>query len=40
MYMIHYELAEDIGSETKEIIRKLDMTHIDGSWAVCVRSRG
>jgi predicted metallopeptidase len=40
LYMIHYELAEDIGAEIKEIIRKLDMTHIDGSRVVCVRSRG
>jgi predicted metallopeptidase len=38
--MIHYELAEDIGAELKEIIRKLDMTHIDESRVVCIRSRG
>jgi predicted metallopeptidase len=38
--MIHYELAEDIGAEIKEIIRKLDMTHIDESRVVCIRSRG
>ena len=38
--MIHYELAEDIGAEIKEIIRKLDMTHIDGSRVLCIRSRG
>jgi predicted metallopeptidase len=38
--MIQYELAEDIGAEIKDIIRKLDMTHIDGSRVVCVRSRG
>jgi predicted metallopeptidase len=38
--MIHYELAEDIGAEIKDIIRKLDMTHIDGSRVICVRSRG
>jgi predicted metallopeptidase len=38
--MIHYELAEDIGTEIKDIIRKLDMTHIDGSRVVCIRSRG
>jgi predicted metallopeptidase len=38
--MIHYELAEDIGVELKEIIRKLDMTHIDESRVVCIRSRG
>ena len=37
--MIHYELAEDIGAEIKEIIRKLDMTHIDESRVICIRSR-
>jgi predicted metallopeptidase len=38
--MIHYELAEDIGTEIKEIIRKLGMNHIDESRVVCIRSRG
>jgi len=38
--MIHYELAEDIGAAIKEIIHKLDMTHIDRSRVVCIRSRG
>jgi predicted metallopeptidase len=38
--MIYYELAEDIGAEIKEIIRKLDMNHIDESRVVCIRSRG
>ena len=38
--MIHYELAEDIRIETIEIIRKLEMTHIDESRVVCIRSRG
>jgi predicted metallopeptidase len=38
--MIRYELAEDIGVEIKEIVRKLEMTHIDGARVVCVRSRG
>jgi predicted metallopeptidase len=38
--MIHYALAEDIGAEINEIIRKLDMTHIDESRVVCIRSRG
>jgi predicted metallopeptidase len=38
--MIHYELAEDIGAEIKEIIRKLDMTHVDESRVICIRSRG
>jgi predicted metallopeptidase len=38
--MIQYELAEDIGAEIKEIIRRLDMTHIDKSRVVCIRSRG
>jgi predicted metallopeptidase len=38
--MIQYELAEDIGVEIKQIIHKLDMTHIDGSRVVCIRSKG
>ena len=38
--MIHYELAEDIGTEIQEIIRKLEMNHIDESRVVCIRSRG
>ncbi len=38
--MIRYELAEDIGAEIKEIIRRLKMTHIDGARVACVRSRG
>jgi predicted metallopeptidase len=38
--MIHYELAEDIGAEIKEIICKLDMTHVDESRVICIRSRG
>jgi predicted metallopeptidase len=38
--MIRYELAKDIGVEITEIIRTLEMTHIDGARVVCVRSRG
>ncbi|OGP82855.1 MAG: hypothetical protein A2Z08_06865 [Deltaproteobacteria bacterium RBG_16_54_11] len=38
--MIRYELAEDIGSEIKEIIHKLELAHIDGTRVACVRSRG
>jgi predicted metallopeptidase len=38
--MIQYELAEDIGAETRDILRKLQMTHVDGSRVTCVRSRG
>jgi predicted metallopeptidase len=38
--MIRYELAEDIGSEIKEIIHKLELAHIDGARVACVRSRG
>jgi len=38
--MIRYELADDIGSEIKEIIQKLKMTHIDCARVACVRSRG
>jgi predicted metallopeptidase len=38
--MIRYELAEDIGAEIRDILRKLQMTHVDGSRVTCVRSRG
>jgi predicted metallopeptidase len=38
--MIRYELAEDIGAEIKEIIQRLELTHIDGTRVACVRSRG
>ena len=38
--MIRYELAEDIAAEAKEIVRRLEMNHIDCSRVVCVRSRG
>ena len=37
---IRYELAEDIGPEIRDIIHKLEMTHIDESRVACVRSRG
>jgi len=38
--MIRYELAEDIGAEIEDILHKLDMSHVDGSRVVCVRSEG
>ena len=38
--MIRYELAEDIGAEIKDIIHKLQMTHVDGSRVACIRSKG
>jgi predicted metallopeptidase len=38
--MIRYELAEDIGVEVRDILHKLQMTHVDGSRVVCVRSIG
>ena len=38
--MIRYELADDIGSTIKDILDKLQMTHVDGSRVVCVRSKG
>jgi len=37
---IRYELAEDIGPEVRDIIHKLEMTHVDGCRVACVRSRG
>jgi predicted metallopeptidase len=38
--MIGYELAKDIGAEIRDIIHKLQMTHVHGSRVACVRSRG
>jgi predicted metallopeptidase len=38
--MIRYELAEDIGAAAREIVRRLEMAHIDCSRVICVRSRG
>jgi predicted metallopeptidase len=38
--MIRYELAEDIGAGIKDILHKLQMTHVDGSRVVCIRSKG
>ena len=38
--MIRYELGEDIGSKIKDILHKLQMTHVDGSRVACVRSIG
>ncbi len=38
--MIRYEKAEDIGAEIRDILHKLQMTHVDGSRIVCIRSRG
>lgn len=38
--MIQYALAEDIDLRVKEIIQKLEMTHIDESRVICLRSRG
>lgn len=38
--MIRYELAEDIGAKIKNILHRLQMTHIDESRVACVRSKG
>jgi len=38
--MIRYELAKDIGSKIKDIIHRLQMTHVDGSRVACIRSKG
>lgn len=38
--MIRYELGEDIGSKIKDILHKLQMTHVDGPRVACVRSKG
>jgi predicted metallopeptidase len=38
--MIQYDLAEDINGRVKGIIRRLNLTHIDGTRLICLRSRG
>lgn len=38
--MIQYERADDIEEEIGDLIQTLQMSHIDGSRVVCVRSRG
>ena len=38
--MIQYKLAEDIGAEIRDILHRLQMTHVDGSRIACIRSRG
>ena len=38
--MIQYDLAEDIDGRVKGIIRRLNLTHIDGTRVICLRSRG
>jgi predicted metallopeptidase len=38
--MIEYYLAEDIDCRVKEILWKLQMTHIDETRLICLRSKG
>ena len=38
--MIQYERADDIEEEIGDLIQTLQMSHIDGSRVVCMRSRG
>ena len=38
--MIEYYPAEDIDFRVKEILRKLEMTHIDETRLTCLRSKG
>ena len=38
--MIEYFPAEDIDFRVKEILRKLEMTHIDETRLTCLRSKG
>ncbi|MFB0506725.1 MAG: putative metallopeptidase [Thermodesulfobacteriota bacterium] len=33
-------MAEDIGAEIRDILHRLQMTHVDGSRIACIRSRG
>jgi len=38
--MIQYHLAEDIDVRVKQILRKLNMTHVDETRLICLRSKG
>ncbi len=38
--MIRYELAEDVGAKIKDILHKLQLTHVDESRVACIRSKG
>jgi len=38
--MIRYELAEDIDTKIKDILHKLQMSHVDGDRVACIRSKG
>jgi predicted metallopeptidase len=38
--MIQYEFAEDIGAKIRDILQRLEMTHIDAARLACVRSQG
>ncbi len=38
--MIQYHLAEDIDLKVKEILRKLQLIHIDEARLICLRSKG
>jgi len=38
--MIQYDLAEDIDGRVKGIIRRLNLTHIDETRVICLRSKG
>jgi predicted metallopeptidase len=38
--MIQYELAEDVCTEIKDILQKLQMAHVHGPRVACVRSKG
>jgi predicted metallopeptidase len=38
--MIEYFSAEDIDSSVREILRKLQMTHVDETRLTCLRSKG
>jgi predicted metallopeptidase len=38
--MIQYNLAEDIDKRVRGIIQRLNLTYIDGTRVICLRSRG
>ena len=38
--MIHYELARDLSERIGDILKKVEMTHVDASRVICMRSKG
>jgi predicted metallopeptidase len=38
--MIRYELAHDLSERIVDILRRVEMTHVDASRVICLRSKG